>query len=473
MNRLLVVDDDPLIIDLIEGFFPAPAWEVESAADGAAGLEAFRARRPDVVLLDVLLPDVSGLDLFGRLRDLDSRVPVIFITVSVRSSVAIEAVKLGCFEYVFKPFGRGEITDLVTRAVQARRWMSVPVALGPQEPADGDLLLGRCPAMQEVYRTIGRVAPHDVTVLIQGESGTGKELAARALYQHSRRAARPFLAINCASIPETLLESELFGHEKGAFTGAERQRVGRFEQCHGGTLFLDEVGDMPPALQSKILRVLQEQQFQRVGGVDTVTTDVRLIAATHRDLSAMARQGAFREDLYYRLSVVTVHLPPLRERGDDLPDLIAHLWGRFCRQSGREVALSPEALAVLTRYPWPGNVRELQNVVQSAILQAAGPAVFPDDLPRSVREPGPRPSPESSWERLVEEDIRAGGKDLYARALERMERLLLTRVLRHTGGHQTRAAEVLGITRGSLRHKLRALGLEADHFAGGAADAAG
>jgi two-component system nitrogen regulation response regulator GlnG len=337
----------------------------------------------------------------------------------------------------------------------------------------GDVFVGRCAAMREVYKAIGRVAPHDVNVLIRGESGTGKELVARAIFQHSKRSSRAFMAINCAAIPETLLESELFGHEKGSFTGADRQRIGKFEQISGGTLFLDEIGDMPVPLQAKILRVLQEQQFQRVGGSETVTTDVRIIAATHRDLEAAVTAERFRGDLYYRLNVFAIELPPLRERGEDLPLLIDHLVRRFSQELNKDVhQVAPEVMELLRRYPWPGNVRELQSTLQQAILQAAGPIILTEDLPRTVRNPVRSPLPGAAeggegleWEQFLTQALHERVPDLYARALERMERSLLTRVLRQTGGHQTRASEILGITRGSLRHKLRTLGMKVDQVA--------
>jgi two-component system nitrogen regulation response regulator GlnG len=321
--------------------------------------------------------------------------------------------------------------------------------------------------MQEVYKAIGRVADQDVTVLIRGESGTGKELVARAIYQHSRRAQGPFLAINCAAIPEHLLESELFGHEKGTFTGADRQRIGKFEQCSGGTLFLDEVGDMSTLTQSKILRVLQEQQFERLGSNETIQTNIRLLAATNQDLEDLVKTGQFRQDLYYRLSVFSIALPPLRERGDDLPLLVQHYLHRFNRELGKSVAtLAPDALALLRRYGWPGNVRELQSVLKQSLLQATGSLLLPEFLPAYLRKKlsnGEVGTPEreetSHLRQFIDEQLVAGAEDLYAQTLQRMERLLLTRVLQHTGGNLRQSARLLGITRGSLRNKLRELGI--------------
>jgi two-component system nitrogen regulation response regulator GlnG len=327
------------------------------------------------------------------------------------------------------------------------------------------VLIGQSAVMQNVYKAIGRVASKNVTVLIRGETGTGKELVARAIYQHSQRASSPFMAINCAAIPETLLESELFGHEKGAFSGADRLRVGKFEQCSGGTLFLDEIGEMPPALQSKILRVLQEQQLQRVGGNETLPIDVRIIAATNRDLEKAVAQGQFRPDLYYRLNVFSIELPPLRERPEDLLPLIQHLVRRVARELLQPVnQIAPEVMTALTRHRWQGNVRELQSVLKQAILLTSGPVLMPEHLPAHVRDGAPVSwtCERAQWEAFVEGRLTARPPDLYARALELMERTLLPLVLHHTLGNQTAAAAVLGITRASLRFKIRALGIDVE-----------
>jgi two-component system nitrogen regulation response regulator GlnG len=308
-----------------------------------------------------------------------------------------------------------------------------------------------------------------LTVLIHGESGTGKELVARAIYQHSRRATRQFLTINCAAIPETLLESELFGHEKGAFTGADRRRIGKFEQCSGGTLFLDEIGDMTPATQSKVLRVLEEQKFERLGGTETVTTDVRIIVATNVDLEQAVNEGRFRADLYYRLNVFTIKLPPLRERLGDLPLLLNHLLVRISQELGKQVrGISPESLDMLLQYSWPGNVRELQSVLKQAVLASVGNVLLPDFLPQfaptdsSERVPIHSQDIGIGWQSLVDKGIARHSQNLYAETLEKMERGLLTCVLRATGGNQRRAAQILGITRGTLRTKIRGLGIVID-----------
>jgi two-component system nitrogen regulation response regulator GlnG len=479
MPTLLVVDDEPsILLAFRRAFQGADGLEVLTAPTAAEGLELARQRRPDVAVLDINLPDLPGLEVLRRLREVDARSPVIFITGHSTTDTAIEAMKLGAYEYLLKPLELPQLRAVVNKAVAISRAMSVPAVLAPDAAVDerADAIVGRCAAMQEVYKAVGRVAAQGVTVLITGETGTGKELVARAVYQHSRRAAGPFLAINCAAIPETLLESELFGHEKGAFTGADRRRIGKFEQCHGGTLFLDEVADMTAPTQAKLLRLLQEQRFERLGGNETVQTDVRVLAATNRDLGAEVAAGRFRRDLFYRLGVFTIHLPPLRERGDDLTLLVQHYLRRYGRELGKEVkAVAPEAMELLRRHPWPGNVRELQSVLKQALLLATGPVLLPDFLPPALH-PHPAEAPvvlpdgapaDPGLEQFLDERIRAGSEDLYAEALRRLERSLLTHVLRHTGGNQLQAARILGITRGSLRAKLRDLGIRIDRTVSG------
>src|SRR5437588_11076247 len=382
---LLVIDDEEFILHAFRQNFREPAYTLLTATSAQEGVELVR-HRPDAVILDVHLPDSSGLETFEQIRRTDARIPVILITGHGTTELAIEAIKRGAFDYLLKPPELPQLREIIARACASSRLMSVPAVVPdevlPQGPAD--VLVGRCPSMQEVYKAVGRVASQDVNVLILGESGTGKELVARAIYQHSRRADKPFLAINCAAIPEALLESELFGHEKGAFTGADRKRIGKFEQCNGGTLFLDEIGDMTPLTQTKVLRALQDQHFERVGGNETIRTDVRLIAATNRDLKGLAAAGQFRSDLYYRLSVFTIPLPPLRERAEDLPLLVEHFLKRFGRDLGKAVdRASPETLELLRQYPWPGNLRELQSVLKEALLRASGPVLVPEFLPVS------------------------------------------------------------------------------------------
>src|SRR5215475_14028248 len=331
MGRVLLVDDDPaMVLDQLTHTRGPQGMRIDVARTAQEGLRHIKARPPDVILLDVHLPDLSGLEAYQRIREIDGRIPVIFITWAAAADTAIEAMKEGAYDYLFKPLDLARLRGVVAQALELGRLMRQPAVVveTPPEEDRGDAIIGRCPAMGEVYKAIGRVAAQNVIVLIAGESRTGKELVARAIHQHGARARAPFLAINCAAIPEPLLESELFGHEKDAFTGADRRRIDKFEQCSGGTLFLDEVSDMSPLTQSKILRLLQEGRFERLGGNETVRTDVRLIAATNRDLEAWSAQGKYRPDLYYRLGVFTIHLPPLRER-DDLPLLVQHFLRRF------------------------------------------------------------------------------------------------------------------------------------------------
>jgi two-component system nitrogen regulation response regulator GlnG len=468
MPILLLIDDDPSILEAFHAVFDGPGVTLLTAGSAREGLRLAAEVNPDAVLLDLALPDLPGLETFRRLRQLDARVPVIFITGHGTTDTAIEAMRMGAFDYLLKPLELGPLRQLVGRALEISRLMHTPALVPEAEaaPETSDVLVGRCPAMQEVYKAVGRVAPQDVTVLITGESGTGKEVVARAIYQYSKRADNPFLAINCAAIPEALLESELFGHEKGAFSGAERRRIGKFEQCSGGTLFLDEIGDMSLVTQAKVLRVLQEQCFERVGGNETIRTDVRILAATNRDLGRMMAAGLFRRDLYYRLNVITIALPPLRERGEDLPLLVEHYLRLFSRELSKQITrATPEALEILQGHSWPGNVRELQSVLKQALLRASGSVLVADFLPTALREPGQASNVADSnsafpeWDRFLQERLRAGSQDLFAEWQALTERHLLTRVLEQTKGNQLQAARLLGISRNCLRGKIRTLGI--------------
>lgn len=468
MPSLLAIDDDRLVLDCLKFAFPQDQVTLHTAGSAAQGLDLLAQKKPDAVLMDIGLPDMSGLDAFKRLRQIDPKVPVIFMTGDTGSDLAIEAMRLGAYDHLLKPFDPDHLVELVERAFAISRLMRVPVQTETdQSPAQGDRLIGRCSAMQAVYKAIGRVAPQDVTVLILGESGTGKEMVARAIYHYSKRSGGPFLAINCAAIPETLLEAELFGHEKGAFTGAERRRIGKFEQCNGGTLFLDEIGDMSPVTQTKILRVLQDQQFERVGGNETIKTDVRVITATNRDLEKMMALGQFRGDLYYRLNVFTIRVPPLRERKEDLRLLVDYFLKRFAPELGKQVqTIDPAALAILSAYSWPGNIRELQSVLKQALLEATGPVLWPDFLPAALT--GARPADASVAPasgalsdvlELIQQRLKEDPTELYNDVIHQVERVLLAEVLRHTGGNQSQASRLLGITRQTLRNRLAALGM--------------
>jgi two-component system, NtrC family, nitrogen regulation response regulator GlnG len=461
--KLLVIDDERSVCYSFRRIFAGEGTEVLTAETAATGLALLRDHQPDVVVLDLQLPDRQGLDVFREIHDASPKRPVIFITAHGTTDTAIEAMKLGAFDYLLKPLDLERLSQVLGRAFEAARLMSVPAVLPAEDRADR--IVGRSSVMQEMCKAIGRLAPQDVNVLILGESGTGKELVARALYHHSRRSGKPFLAVNCAALPESLLESELFGHERGAFTGADRRRVGKFEQCDGGTLFLDEVGDMAPSLQAKMLRVLQDQRFERVGGTETLQTDVRVLAATNQDLSRLANEGRFRKDLYYRLNAISIRIPALRERVDDVAELAHFFLFRFDRELELDLrGFSPEALERLQAYPWPGNVRELQGVVKQAMLNASGHLVLPEFLPEQFHENGPLPTvsvpaPEAfDLAAFIEEHL-AGTTALHAEVMAAVERVLLTRVLHHTRGNQTQASEILGLSRPTLRHKLRMLGL--------------
>ena len=467
MPTLLVIDDEPSVCYSFRRVFDGGDVRVLTAASAAKGLEQVREGGPDVVVLDLQLPDRSGLEVFGEIRALDPKRPVIFITAHGTTDTAIEAMKGGAFDYLVKPVDLERLSQILDRAFEAARLMHVPPVLPAEDK--GERIIGRSLVMQEMCKAIGRIAPQDVNVLILGESGAGKELVARALYHHSRRADQPFLPINCAALPEHLLESELFGHEQGAFTGATRRRIGKFEQCEGGTLFLDEIGDMSPALQAKMLRVLQEQRFERVGSNETLHTHVRVLAATNRDLERLVQEGRFRQDLYYRLNVVTVRVPPLRERLDDVAELAHYFLFRFDRELGLDLrAFAPATLELLQGYPWPGNVRELQSAIKQAMLNASGHILLPEFLPeyllRSPALPLPagRDATDFDFGGLVESLLQRGEKEVYGKVVEAVEKALFTRVLRHTRGHQAQASEVLGLNRTTLRHKLRALDLTVD-----------
>jgi two-component system nitrogen regulation response regulator GlnG len=471
MAHVLLIDDDPALVEeQVRHTFRAPDYWVSVARDGATGIAAVRSSAPDVVMLDLRLPDRSGLDVYEEIRNLDARIPVIFITMAKTADTAIEAMKNGAFNYLYKPLDLQQLRATVLEALEVARRMRAPVVLAraTPDPAVDGAIFGSVPAMLEVYKAIGRVAAQDVTVLLTGESGTGKELVARAVYQHSARSKAPFLALNCAAIPENLLESELFGHEKGAFTGADRRRIGKFEQCSGGTILLDEIGDMPLALQAKVLRLLQEQTFERVGGNETVRTDVRIIASTHRDLEARAAEEKFRPDLYYRLSVFTIHLPPLRERAEDIPLLARHYVERFSRELAREVReIAPEAMELLRSHPWPGNIRELQSVLKQAILQSKGTTLLPAFLPSrspNGREPHGSTAPRASdLETFVRNRLRTNVEDIYADTHRYVDRILLPIMLEFTQGNHREAARLLGISRQTMRVKLRALGISVGH----------
>ncbi len=465
-TKLLVIDDEPNIVYVIERCFTSPKMTVISASNAKGGLQAARTEKPDVVLLDIRLPDMSGLEVFQHLREIDARVPVILMTAYAKTETAIEAISRGAFDYLLKPLDLETLTRIVARAIETSRIQRVPAVLEDESPtnSESEQIVGRSAAMQEVYKQIGRVAPHNYPVLITGESGTGKELIARAIYQHSTRRDRPFLAINCAALPETLLESELFGHEKGAFTGAEQRRIGKFEQVNSGTIFLDEIGDMSLATQAKALRLLQQQQFERLGGNATVTTDVRIIAATNRDLDEAVKSGAFRLDLYYRLNGFNISLPPLRERVDDIPRLIDYFLKLLCIEQNRSpCTLSDATRERLSKHDWPGNIRELRSVLSYSLLHAPGSVIELDDLPDPLRSNsdshGGQNAPSHDFATLTRQYLAEGRSDIYRTLLATFEDQVLKAAWEQLGGNQAKIAEQLGLARMTLRSKLREHGL--------------
>jgi len=461
---ILLVEDDAAIAGSLQRLLSRSGYRVTHCARGDEGLKQARHGRFDLVLSDFKLPGLNGLDLAAQLHTARPLLPVIVMTAHGTTETAIEATRLGAYDYLLKPFAPGELLELVRKAVATSRLASEPVELG-EAVAARDVLIGRSRGMQTLYKEIGRVAAKPVTVLIRGETGTGKELIARAIHQHSARAGRAFIAVNCAAIPETLIESELFGHERGAFTGAEARRIGRFEQAHEGTIFLDEIGELNAATQSKLLRVLQESTIQRLGGKETLALDLRVIAATHLDLEAAITAKQFRDDLYYRLSVVELHVPPLRERREDIPLLIQYFLRRYSSELGASnPSISAEAVAFFQEQPWPGNVRELENAIRKAMLLARGYAISLEDAQATLARPDfSGPSARQPLQEYVAEVLRAAERgevaDAHRVILQAVERDLYAQAIQLAGGNLTRAAKWLGITRLTLREKLIHFGL--------------
>jgi two-component system nitrogen regulation response regulator GlnG len=467
--RVLVADDEASIRFVLRETLETAGHEVIEASSGDAALQALAGERVDIAFFDIRMPGPSGLELLDQLRATGSDVAVVIMTAQSTFENAVEAMKRGALDYLVKPFGMDAVQALVAKVMRTRalerELRSLRREVG-RRAVPGDRLVGRSGALLEVFKTIGRVASSDVPVLVTGESGTGKELVARAIHQASARTEQPFVAVNAAAIPRELLESELFGHERGAFTGAVDSRPGRFREARGGTLFLDEIGDMPLELQAKLLRVLQSGEVTSVGGRRPEHVDVRIIAATHRDLDAAVRDGRFREDLLYRLRVVPIEIPPLRERPEDISALAQHFVARYAEElgSGRRV-LSPDALECLLGHAWPGNVRELENAIKRALVLGSGEVLTREAF--AFLEPPPAPgeaAQPAGLEELVLREVDAalasGARDLHEALLQRIERPLLERVLAHTGGNQLRAAALLGINRNTLRKKLTELGIE-------------
>jgi nitrogen regulation protein NR(I) len=463
-SRILLIEDDPGIGGTLRQVLVDEGYEVEVEERGDAGLARATREAFNVVVTDLKLPGLSGLDLVRQLHAAQPRLPIILVTAYGTTETAIEATKFGAYDYLLKPFNVPDLLDLIRKGADSNRLMSEPVHLGA-DGAGRDALVGNSPAMQAIYKEIGRVASKPVNVLIRGETGTGKELIARAIYQHSDRANAPFVAINCAAIPETLLESELFGHEKGAFTGAQERRIGRFEQADHGTILLDEIGDMSLGTQVKLMRVLQEKCLERVGGKETIPVDVRVLAATHQDLETAIRQKQFREDLYYRLSVVVIQLPALRQRRDDIPELVRHFLKRHGPELGNaNPSIHPEAMDFLQGHNWPGNVRELENVVRKAVLLAQSYTINLDHVRTALNRTSELTySPARSFGDYVDELLGAAQRgeidDTYGRVVGSAERELFMRAIKLAQGNQAKAARWLGISRITMKAKLIQFGL--------------
>ena len=453
MPTILVIDDEESVCEFLSEVLEDAGYRVETATDGYRALELIAGRPPDAVLLDIRMPELDGLQVMERIQQLDAGLPVILMTAFGTTDMAIQAMKAGAFDYIIKPFNLDELVLTVKKAVTMKQLSNEVEALrgggrAPEQPTV-ETMIGQSPPMQQVYKTIGRVADSNVTVLIQGESGTGKELVARAIHQNSSRRDGPFIKINCAAIPENLMESELFGHEKGAFTGAGARKPGKFELAHRGTIFLDEIGELTLATQAKLLRVLQEREFDRVGGTESIQVDVRILAATNKDLQRCVQEGTFREDLYFRLKVVTIWLPPLRERMEDVPIMARMFLQQYSRELNKTVTdFSPEAMLLMQQYDWPGNVRELRNICEQAVVLARGPIIMPEDLPFCLQ---------TTSREIQEATIRPGMtlKEIVAD----VERQVILKTLREHNWNRSATAQALGLNRRSLYAKMKEYGL--------------
>jgi len=462
MQTILIVDDDKSIRYSLKRMLEEN-FSVLTAQNGDEALARVKESTPDLIIMDIKMPGRSGMEVLREIKSVDPKSLVILMTAYGTTETAIEAMKYGAFDYILKPFPIPQMKELVQKAITLRKLMKegVSYASEPDQQKEEEQIIGSSPKMQEIYKVIGQVAPSDVTVLLRGESGTGKELMARAIYQHSLRSNQLFLPINCAAIPDTLLESELFGHEKGAFTGAISRRIGKLEQCQGGTIFLDEIGDMSLSTQAKLLRILQEKSFERLGGRETIRVDIRFIVATNKDLEEAISKGEFREDLYYRLNVVSIKIPPLKERKEDIPAFVSYFLRKFNRElKKRVVGITPGAMEKISFYGWPGNVRQLENVLKRAMLLCQGEWILDDQLLLEVEER--RESGEvrdrrtfenlvdSLFEELTGNPLAQEGLDM----VSAIEKGLIIRALQKTNGNQVQAASLLGINRSTLRGKM-------------------
>ncbi|HCW0177275.1 acetoacetate metabolism transcriptional regulator AtoC [Citrobacter freundii] len=447
--RILIVDDEENVRRMLATAFSLQGHETHDASDGKAALSLFSEIQPDVVLMDIRMPEMDGIDALKVMRTQQPRIPVILMTAYAEVETAVEALRSGAFDYVIKPFDLDELSMVIQRALQLQEMKQEIRNLHKALSTSWQWghILTNSPRMMDICKDTAKIALSQANVLISGESGTGKELIARAIHYNSTRANGPFIKVNCAALPESLLESELFGHEKGAFTGAQTLRQGLFERAHQGTLLLDEIGEMPLVLQAKLLRILQEREFERIGGHQTIRVDIRIVAATNRCLQTMVKEGTFREDLFYRLNVIHLTLPPLRERREDIALLANHFLQKFSSENQRDIIeIDSTALSLLTAWPWPGNIRELSNVIERAVVMNTGAVIFADDLPdpfRNLVSATTETKPTYSGERNLKEEIK------------REEKRIILEVLDSQDGNRTRTALMLGISRRALMYKLQ------------------
>jgi nitrogen regulation protein NR(I) len=458
-KQVLIVDDEPNLRKILSAQLTRDGYDVLTAEDGEQGLEALREHHIDLVITDLKMPKVDGMALLREALREEPELPIVMITAHGTVDTAVEALKTGAFDYLTKPFDKDEVRQIVAKALKTRELRGADATTGGPEARFG--IIGQSPGITDLYAILERVADTPTTVLITGESGTGKELVARALHEHSSRKDKPFIKVNCAAIPKELIESELFGYERGAFTGAVNSKPGRFELASGGTLFLDEIGEIPIEMQVKLMRALQESEFERVGGIKTIRVDVRLVAATNRDLKKLIANGSFREDLFYRLNVVPMRLPALRERATDIPLLVEHFLRKFNERLKKKVAgVEEDALGILQAYPWPGNILELENVIERAVLFCDTERLRAQDLPPEVKGASPVFSaqvPEADLNAALATD--GGLKEHVKVAMSRLEKELVSRALEQTSGNVTHAARLLKISRKGLQLKMKELGL--------------
>ncbi len=462
-KQILVVDDEPNLRKVLTAQLERDGYDVHTAEDGQEGLDLLAEHHIDLVITDLRMPRVDGMELLRRALELDDNLPIVMLTAHGTVDNAVEALKTGAFDYITKPFDQNEVRAVVRKALKTRDLSATEATRPTQTPSSGVRygIIGDSPPIRELYAVLERVADTPTTVLICGESGTGKELVARALHENSSRRDKPFIKVNCAAIPRDLMESELFGYERGAFTGAVTSKPGRFELANGGTLFLDEIGSIPLEMQVKLLRALQESEFERVGGVRTIRIDVRMVAATNSDLKREMAGGTFREDLYYRLNVVPIHLPALRGRASDVEPLAAHFIEKFNTRLNKQISgIEPEAVGLLRNYSWPGNIRELENVIERAVLFCDGDRLRPADVPPEVRDDGSGPRAAMASRPSLDVPPEASGlKQQVKAAMSRLESELIVQALKQTGGNVTHAARLLKISRKGLQLKMKELGL--------------